>query len=1007
MNQQRGHAFYGYIGLIAAVGMAALHLTAVEGVSQTSRDLQRLQQLAGRYEQFKQASQDDKQAQAAEEIAAHVRQRFPARLQYLGLVYLAEANVAQAKYDEALQLHLRILEEIRKLRARSSAERSQANRIYAISLRGVAACFSRLGRHQEAIPYFEQTIKWCRQIDLAVLATQVEVDLAFTYRNAGDFDKALEQFPVAIQAVARLAADEKKPGMMTHMYGHAMGGWGSVYHRQGRFDLAEPKLRDALRFIVSASGWKHAHTAEVVVDLANIYDSQGRWPEAEPWYRIALEAFENTLGLDHPDTTKAQTNLARIVRVQGRHEEAEGTFREILALLEGSIGADHLRTARARLNLAIALSLQGRHQEAEPLLRRVLQHHHSSEARLALAKVRLDLGDADESFQLLARIIESHGASPLSPGELSRVYGLKAAVLWEQGNHEEALAAMRESLRQAEIQRAFSSGAERERASLFEMFSDQFDLLVRWHAELNDTAELFRAIEQKKARSFLDELRLQRVDLLAGLPEEERTRLNEETETLRRRLSDAERRYNELPDSDESAEATATRERIIDEVLSARDALYQHLMDTRTASPLYRELISDGSSTATLAEVQEHVASDELILAFHFGNERSYLVAMESASARFHELEITPTVADMLGVDAGPLTHEHFSTILLDEQKGVLSRLSDPQKSETAEVQLAALYETLIPADVASAITGGALQLVTVIPDGPLGMLPLEALIVSREGELKYLLDVGPPMAYAPSASVLLNLSRRPPSSPSEHEPVLTLGDPAYPQEESASTNTTQTPRQDGQGAMQQFRASLSRLPFSGYESRIVKAHFEANNAPCVQLLGTQATEEQFRRNAKEKEIIHLACHGMASQSYGNFYGALALMPGQVENPHDDGTLSMSEIYELDLGGCELAVLSACQTNYGPQQRGEGVWALSRGFLVAGARRVIASNWVINDRAGAEQIGKFIEHLAKAGPGAATREYAANLHASKRFIRGKKAWKSPFYWSSLVLIGPQ
>ena len=57
---------------------------------------------------------------------------------------------------------------------------------------------------------------------------------------------------------------------------------------------------------------------------------------------------------------------------------------------------------------------------------------------------------------------------------------------------------------------------------------------------------------------------------------------------------------------------------------------------------------------------------------------------------------------------------------------------------------------------------------------------------------------------------------------------------------------------------------------------------------------------------------------------------------------------------ELAIKDCELAILSACETNYGPQQKGEGVWALSRGFLVAGARRVVASNWLVDDEAGSE-----------------------------------------------------
>jgi hypothetical protein len=84
----------------------------------------------------------------------------------------------------------------------------------------------------------------------------------------------------------------------------------------------------------------------------------------------------------------------------------------------------------------------------------------------------------------------------------------------------------------------------------------------------------------------------------------------------------------------------------------------------------------------------------------------------------------------------------------------------------------------------------------------------------------------------------------------------------------------------------------------------------------------------------------------------------LALTPGPPGSPPaNDGFLTLAEIYELDLKGCELAILSACQTNFGPEQRGEGVVALSRGFLAAGARRVLASNWLVDDEAAASLKG--------------------------------------------------
>jgi CHAT domain-containing protein len=100
-----------------------------------------------------------------------------------------------------------------------------------------------------------------------------------------------------------------------------------------------------------------------------------------------------------------------------------------------------------------------------------------------------------------------------------------------------------------------------------------------------------------------------------------------------------------------------------------------------------------------------------------------------------------------------------------------------------------------------------------------------------------------------------------------------------------------------------------------------------------------------------------------------------------------------------------LAILSACETNYGPDQQGEGVWALSRGFLVAGSRRVIASNWLVDDEAGANLIALLGAEVASKPQSQA--DYAQALQKAKLAIRQQEKWASPYYWASFVLIGPQ
>ena len=203
------------------------------------------------------------------------------------------------------------------------------------------------------------------------------------------------------------------------------------------------------------------------------------------------------------------------------------------------------------------------------------------------------------------------------------------------------------------------------------------------------------------------------------------------------------------------------------------------------------------------------------------------------------------------------------------------------------------------------------------------------------------------------------------------------------------------------------FHGDLTPLPFTAWECSWVTESFRKAGFDAGALQKANAREASVRMYAPGRKYLHFACHGLVDQSYGNLFGALALTPGPTgsADPSDDGFLTLGEIYELNLRGTELSILSACDTNYGPNQKGEGVWSLSRGFLVAGSKRVIASNWLVDDEASASLVSVFCRELVKEMPGESL-DYAATLQAAKRWVRNQDKWKSPFYWGTFVLVGP-
>lgn len=144
--------------------------------------------------------------------------------------------------------------------------------------------------------------------------------------------------------------------------------------------------------------------------------------------------------------------------------------------------------------------------------------------------------------------------------------------------------------------------------------------------------------------------------------------------------------------------------------------------------------------------------------------------------------------------------------------------------------------------------------------------------------------------------------------------------------------------------------------------------------------------------------VIHFATHGLLDSAHPELSG-LALSMVDESGQGQDGYLRLNEIYNLRLNA-DLVVLSACQTGLGKEIRGEGLIGLTRGFMYAGAPRVVASLWQVNDAATAELMKRFYRGMLKNGL-----RPAASLRAAQLELMARPAWRSPYFWSAFVIQG--
>ncbi len=187
------------------------------------------------------------------------------------------------------------------------------------------------------------------------------------------------------------------------------------------------------------------------------------------------------------------------------------------------------------------------------------------------------------------------------------------------------------------------------------------------------------------------------------------------------------------------------------------------------------------------------------------------------------------------------------------------------------------------------------------------------------------------------------------------------------------------------------------RLPFTRREAEAI--YSVAGKSSAMEALDFDASKATaLSPKLKDYRIIHFATHGLLNNDHPELSGlvfSLVDKQGQLQ----DGFLRMLDIYNMELNA-DLVVLSACQTALGKEIDAEGLMGLTRGFMYAGAPRVVASLWKVDDEATAALMKKFYEGMLRDH-----QTPAQALRLAQQWMRTQKAWQSPYYWADFVLQG--
>jgi len=189
----------------------------------------------------------------------------------------------------------------------------------------------------------------------------------------------------------------------------------------------------------------------------------------------------------------------------------------------------------------------------------------------------------------------------------------------------------------------------------------------------------------------------------------------------------------------------------------------------------------------------------------------------------------------------------------------------------------------------------------------------------------------------------------------------------------------------------------LGRLHFSRAEAEAIAA-LVPDDARMIALDFAADKSAACGAALGQYSIVHYATHAVLDNEHPELSGVAMSMVDSHGAPRD-GFLRLFDIYNLKLNA-GLVVLSSCQTALGREIKGEGLMSITRGFMYAGAPRVVSSLWSIDDKATADLMrlfykGMLVERLRP----------AAALRAGQLSMLKQRCCHQPYYWAAFTLQG--
>jgi CHAT domain-containing protein/Tfp pilus assembly protein PilF len=856
-------------------------------------------------------------------------------------------------------------------------------------------------------------------------------DSGYAHRLLSDYTAAVERYQRALVLRRDIGDGPGEAQTLTNL--------GAIAYFRGENQRALEYYEQALPLRRAEGNLQEQ--ALLLSNMGEVFALWGEHQQALDYFRRALPA-ERAVG-DRLREALTLSNIGQVYSDTGQYREALPFFDQAIASARAS-GNPRI-VGRILDNRGAALRDSGEraraiatYEEALALRRTVGDRLGESETLGAMGVVSMQSGDTNKAFEHFTAALALQRAVG-SPRKEAATLNNIASLLAQQGEHDAALDALNQSMairrrvqdRRGEAESwyglarvhrlrgaladAASAGnaaldiiealrtkvvSQEMRASYFATSQEMYAFVIGTLMDLESAnpgsgyaAQALQVSERARARTLLDGLVETRAGVRQGLSAE----LRERERNLQDRINaGAEHQSQLLSGSHTAAEA----DRASRDLAALLTELQELEAEIRASSPRYAALTRP--QPLDVREIEARVLDeDTLLLEYALGTERSYLWALTSGSMSSYVLPpraridaavqrlyalLTARNEDRPG-DPAPVRRRRIASADADLERAA---------RELGDLLLAPVAQRLIKKRVLVVADAG-LQFV------PFGVLP--------DPKDRQPLIIGHEVVSSPSASVMAMLREEPRDSARGRkvaiiaDPVFSGDDPRVRRHVSALVDTAgrladgavarepAVPRSGADVDSSGFR----RLRFSRDEANAIASFMPpADRLDAFDFKASRASV--LSADLSQYGIVHFSTHGLLNSTHPELSGLVLSLYDEHGTPQD-GFLRLHDIYNLKLNA-NLVVLSACETALGREIRGEGLIGLARGFMYAGAPRVVASLWSVDDQATSMLMKRFYEGMLVNG-----QSPAAALRAAQLSMWQEKRWHTPYYWAAFILQG--